>query len=132
MSDRSRPNPEEMFARIEQMQRDAEETLRKYEEMQAQMGADPIEVYSEDGLLRVELDAEGKVAEIGIDEMAMRRRQSLAPMIIALLDEAAALHSVKMAEMAQALAGDKMDVMGMVRGSLPEHLRDRFDRDRGL
>lgn len=126
MNDRdARPDPQEMLARLEAMQREAEETLRKYEEMNAQMGADAVEVFSEDGLVRVKLDADGKVAEIGIDEHAMRQRQSLAPTIIALIQEATAAYSLKMADMAQALLGDKMDVMGMINQHMPPEMRER-------
>lgn len=126
MTDRNaQPNPDEIFARLEQMQREAEETIRKYEEMQAEMGADAVEVYSEDGTVRVKLDAEGKVKEIGIDEMAMRGRRTLANVIVATIQEATAVHGMKMAEMAQALVGDKMDVMGMVTQHMPEYLQDK-------
>ncbi|MCC3763911.1 YbaB/EbfC family nucleoid-associated protein [Glycomyces sp. TRM65418] len=130
MADRSR-DPEEMFRRLEQMQAEAEATLEKYQRLSEEMGADQVEVVSEDGYIRVRLDAEGKVAEIGIDEYAMRMRQSLGPMIVAVIEQAKAEYGVKMTEMAQALLGDRMDVRGIVRDSLPEHMRDRFDREQG-
>ncbi|GAB3234577.1 hypothetical protein GCM10027447_31850 [Glycomyces halotolerans] len=132
MSDRSeRPSPQEMLARLERMEREAQETLRKYEDMRTEMGADAVEVHSEDGLVRVKLDADGRVDEIGIDEHAMRQRQSLAPTIMALIDEATATHGLKMAEMAQALVGDKIDVMGLMNQHMPEHLRDRARNNLG-
>lgn len=126
MSDRlGGMDPEAMMQRLEQMKAEAEATLAKYEELAAEAGTDAIEVFTEDGLLRVKLDADGKVAEIGIDEHAMRMRQSLGPAIIALIEEAKATYGMKMAAMAQALVGDKIDVMGLVTRNMPEHLQDR-------
>lgn len=124
MSDRP-TDPQEMLARLERMQREAEETLSKYEELRVQMDADAVEAYSEDGLIRVKLDSEGQVAEIDIDETAMRRRQTLSMTIRAVIDEAVATHALKMADMAQALLGDKMDVMGLVTQNIPAELRER-------
>jgi DNA-binding protein YbaB len=118
-------NPEAMMQRLEQMRAEAEATLAKYEELAAEAGADAVEVFTEDGLVRVKLDGDGKVAEIGIDEQAMRMRQSLGPTIIALISEAKATYGMKMATMAQALVGDKIDVMGMVTRSMPEYLQER-------
>jgi DNA-binding protein YbaB len=120
-----------MFRRLEQMQADAQNMLDRYQRLSEEMGSEHVEVYSEDGLIRVRLDSGGKVAEISIDERAMRMRQTLGPTILAVIKEAKAQHGVKMTEMAQALVGDKMDVMGVVRDSLPEHMRDEFDRRRG-
>jgi DNA-binding protein YbaB len=131
MTDRNR-DPQEMLRRLEQMQADAEQMMARYDRLADEMGATEIEVVSEDGLLRVKLDAEGKVAQIGIDEYAMRMRQSLAPSIMMLIEQAKAEYGVKMTEMAQSLLGDRMDVMGMVRSTLPEDQRARFDRERGL
>jgi len=126
MSDRERPtDPEAMMRRLEQMQAEAESMLAKFNELSEQLGAEAVEVFSEDGRVRVKLDADGKVAEIGIDEYAMRARQSLAPTITALIQEATATHALKMAQMAQALVGDKIDVMGMINCDMPDHLRDR-------
>ncbi|MFG3342552.1 YbaB/EbfC family nucleoid-associated protein [Glycomyces sp. NPDC048151] len=130
MSDMNR-DPQEMMRRLEQMQADAEQMMERYNRLADEMGADRIEVVSDDGLLRVKLDAEGKVAEIGIDEYAMRMRQSLGPAIIMLIEQAKAEYGVKMTEMAQSLLGDRMDVMGMVRDTLPEHMRASFDREHG-
>jgi DNA-binding protein YbaB len=123
MSDRL--GPEAMLQRLEQMKAEAEATLAKYEELSAEAGADAVEVVSEDGLVRVKLNADGKVVEIGIDEYAMRQRQSLSPTIIALINEAKATYGMKMAAMAQQLVGDKIDVMGMVTRNMPEHLQER-------
>jgi DNA-binding protein YbaB len=126
MSDRlGGMDPEAMMRRLEQMRAEAEATLAKYEELSAASGADAVEVFSADGYVRVKLDAEGKVAEIGIDEYAMRMRQSLSPIIMALIQEAKATYGMKMAAMAQALVGDKIDVMGLVTRSMPEHLKER-------
>lgn len=129
MSDNARPrDPEEMLRRLQQMQEDAERTLAKYEELSEQMGTTEVEAVSDDGLVRVKLDGDGKIAEIRIDEYAMRMRQTLGPTILAVIDDAKAQYGVKMTEMAQSLLGDKIDVAALVRSTLPEHMRDRFDR----
>jgi DNA-binding protein YbaB len=131
MTDRNR-DPQEMLRRLEQMQADAEQMIERYNRLSEEMGANEIEVVSDDGTLRVKLDSDGKVAQIGIDEYAMRARQSLAPAIMMLIEQAKAEYGVKMTAMAQSLMGDRMDVMGIVRSTLPEHMRDRFDREHGL
>jgi len=130
MTDNAR-DPEAMLRRLEQMQADAEAMLSKYNRLADEMGATDVEVYSEDGRIRVKLDSEGKVAEIGIDETAMRFRQTLGPMIMGVIQEAKAAYGVKMTEMAQAFLGDQIDVMGIVRDTLPEHMRGRFDQGPG-
>lgn len=132
MTDRSeRPSPQEMLDRLARMQADAEATLEKYNRLAEEMGTADVEAFSEDGRIRVKLDGDGKVVEIGIDETAMRFRQTLGPAIMSVIEEAKAAYGVKMAEMAQALVGDRIDVMGVVRRSLPEHMRDRFDGGTG-
>jgi DNA-binding protein YbaB len=107
MSDRpQRPDPHEMMARLEAMQRQAEETLRQYEGMQEQINAADIEVFSEDGLISVKLDGNGRIDKIKIDEYAMRRRQSIAPTIIALVDQARVAHAETAAEIARQFLGN--------------------------
>ncbi|THV34374.1 YbaB/EbfC family nucleoid-associated protein [Glycomyces buryatensis] len=116
MTDRnqSRPDPEAMMARLEQMERDAKATLEKYENLRAQAEAEAVEVTSEDGLLRVKLNADGKVTELGIDERAMRRRQTLGPAIIELIDTAKARHAERMTRMAQEMLGDDLDLSAIL------------------
>ena len=127
MSDRSeRPsNPQEMLERLQQMEAEAKETLRKYDEMSQRLGADAVEVYSEDGLIAVKLDADGRVDQIKIDESAMRFKQSLGPTIISLIQEATAAYGLKMAEMAQELVGDKLDVAELMGRYMPDDMRER-------
>lgn len=135
MSDQQgRPDPAAMMARLDQMREQAQATLARFDEMKAKLGAEAVEVYSEDGLLKVKLDGEGNVAEIRIDEYAMRMRQSLGPAIIALIGEAKATFGVKSAELAQAVVGDQFDVMGMLSRDMPDYMRERakenLDRNR--
>ncbi|GAB3656139.1 YbaB/EbfC family nucleoid-associated protein [Glycomyces tarimensis] len=130
MSDRDpRPDPEAMLAKLEAMQRDAEQTLRKYEEMRAELDANAVEAFSEDGLVRVKLDADGRVAEIGIDEMAMRRHQTLSGTIRSTVDEALAGYAIQSAEMAQQFVGDKFDFSAMLDSYMPPQMRDRARRN---
>lgn len=127
MSERSeRPTtPEAMLERLEQMEAEAQATLRKYEELSEQLGADAVEVFSEDGLVAVKLDAEGELDTVKIDEMAMRQKQTLGPAIVQLIREARATYGVKMADMAQELVGDKLDVREMMNRYMPQELQDK-------
>jgi DNA-binding protein YbaB len=117
MSDR--PTPEQIMAEFERMRSEAEATLRRYEEVSAELGADAVEVFSEDGLLRVKLDPNGKVDEIGVNEAAMRYRQSLGPAMVALIRQARDEYALKAAEMARRLIGDKIDVDAILSQYLP-------------
>ncbi|WP_100448887.1 YbaB/EbfC family nucleoid-associated protein [Glycomyces xiaoerkulensis] len=119
------PDPNEMLERLQRMQSEAEETLRRFDEMNSELGADAVEVFSEDGLVRVKLDANGRVDEVGIDEAAMRQRQTLGNTIVELIREASATYGLRMAEMAQSLAGDKVDVSAIMDRYMPQDMRDR-------
>ena len=133
MSDQFR-DPEAMLARLEEIKNQAESTLAKYDRLQEELGTDSVEAWSEDGLIRVQLDAGGRIEKIDINEAAMRYRQTLAMNIKATVDEAVATYAVKAAEMAQALVGDTMNVMEMVNRHMPEEMRqrarDNLDRPR--
>jgi DNA-binding protein YbaB len=118
MSDQ-RLTPEQIMEQFEKMRSEAEATLAKYEEVSAEFGADAVEAVSEDGLLRVRLDANGKVDEITVNEAAMRYRQSLGPNIIALIREARDEYALKAADMARRLLGDRMDVDAILGQYLP-------------
>jgi DNA-binding protein YbaB len=121
MSDRpQRPDPHEMMARLEAMQRQAEETLRRYEGMQEEISAANIEVFSEDGLIAVKLDGNGRVAEIKIDEYAMRKRQSIAPTIITLVAQAHVAHAEKAAELAKRFLGADPNLAALLDRISPE------------
>ncbi|GAA2291050.1 hypothetical protein GCM10009853_053500 [Glycomyces scopariae] len=120
MSDQARPTPDQIMAEFERMRSEAEATLRKYEEVSAELGADAIEVVSEDGLLSVRLDANGKVDAIVINEGAMRFRQSLGPATVALIRRAREAYAAKTAEMARRLIGDKIDVDAVLAQYLPK------------
>lgn len=123
MSD-ARPTPEQMLEQLAQMQRDAEATLRKFDELSAEFGADAVEVVSDDGLLRVRLDKSGAVDEIEINEAAMRFRQSLGPAMVALIKQARNEFALKSAEMARRMLGDRMDVDAILSQYLPPEHRD--------
>lgn len=117
-------NPDDMLAKLNEMQQEAEETLRKYEELQEQVGASTTEAVSEDGYIKVVLNSDGNVTDIDIEDSAMRHGTRLGGMIKKTVDEATATYALKMAEMAQELVGD-MDLMGMVSEHMPGDVRDR-------
>jgi len=120
MSDNAgRPTPEQVMEQLAQMQRDAEETIRKYDELSAEFGTDAVEVFSDDGMLRVKLDKNGAVDEVGINEAVMRFKQSLGPSIVALMAQARAEYALKSAEMARRMLGDKIDVDAILSRYLP-------------
>lgn len=129
MSDGHVPDLDEMLSRLDQMQRDAEATLAKFEELHADM--DEVEAVSEDGYITVRLNADGQVVHIGIAEQAMRARQTLGNAILAVVAEANAAYGVQMAEMAQALGGGGVDVQAMVERYMPEDVRERANRTLG-
>ncbi|RRS02168.1 YbaB/EbfC family nucleoid-associated protein [Glycomyces terrestris] len=118
MSDR--PTPEQIMAEFERMRSEAEATLEKYKEVSAELGADAVEVVSEDGLLTVRLDPNGKVDAIVVNEAAMRYRQSLGPAMVALIRQARDAYALKSAEMARRLLGDKIDVDAILSQYLPK------------
>jgi DNA-binding protein YbaB len=125
MSDNAgRPSPEQMLEQLAQMQRDAEATLRKYDELSAEFGADAVEVFSDDGLLRVKLDGNGAVDEIEVNEAAMRFRQSLGPSMVALIAQARSEYALKSAEMARRMLGGRIDVDSILSQYLPREGRD--------
>jgi len=111
MSDNAaRPSPEQIMAQFAQIKAEAEATVQKYEDLSAEFGVDAVEVHSEDGLLRVKLDANGQVEEIGVNEAAMRFRQSLGPSMVGLIATAREEYALKTTEMARRMIGDKLDV----------------------
>ncbi|PRY61252.1 MULTISPECIES: YbaB/EbfC family nucleoid-associated protein [Glycomyces] len=119
MSDGQRLTPEQIMEQFERMRSEAEATLARYEEVSAEFGADAVEVASDDGLLHVKLDANGKVDEITVNEAAMRYRQSLGPNLVALIRQARDEYALKSAEMARRLLGDRMDVDAILGRYLP-------------
>jgi DNA-binding protein YbaB len=109
-----RPDPQEMLARIDEMEQGAEQLLAKLEELQAEFGTEVVEVYSEDGLVRVKLDSEGRVDEIELHEYAMRFRNALGEHIRRTVINAKQVHSERTAELAQRLLGDTIDLPGIL------------------
>jgi DNA-binding protein YbaB len=126
MSDRSDlPDPAEAMRQFEQIKADAEATKRRYDELSAELGLATVEAFSDDGLVRVRLDANGRVDKVVIDELGMRHRQALGHIVKAVAEEAKAMYAIKAAEMAQALVGDKIDVQGIVGRYMPDDVRER-------
>jgi DNA-binding protein YbaB len=115
VSDRSsRRSPQELLARIEEMQRDAEAAIARYEALQAESGLDSVEADSEDGSVRIRLDAEGRVADIELHDAAMRYGTNLGRIVVAVIKEAKAIHTEKIARMTQRLLGDKIDTQAIL------------------
>jgi DNA-binding protein YbaB len=124
--DRSqRPDPQEILAKLDQMQRDAEATLRKYDELRQDLVGSGVEAVSADGYVKVKLDQDGNVTEIAIDDAALRNRSQLSTTVLDTIKEATATHALKMADMAQSLVGDRVDVMGVMSRFMPDDMRDR-------
>ncbi|MFG3339720.1 YbaB/EbfC family nucleoid-associated protein [Glycomyces sp. NPDC048151] len=109
-----RQDPQEMLARIDRMEQGAEQLLAKLEGLQAELGAGAVEVWSEDGLVRVKLDNEGCVDEIELHEYAMRYRSTLGEHIRQTVIQAKQVHADKTAELAQRLLGDTIDLQGIL------------------
>jgi DNA-binding protein YbaB len=119
VSDRLPRDPRSMMARIEEMQRQAEQTLAKYEELQGQFGSASVEVYSDDGLIRVALDAEGHIEAVELHEYALRFGHALGERIRFTVERAKAQHSERAAEFAQQLLGDKVDIQAILNQYRP-------------
>jgi DNA-binding protein YbaB len=108
------------MAEFEQIKAQAEATVKRFEQMSAEVGADAVEMYSEDRLLRVRLDANGNVEEIAIEELAMRNKQMLGRMMVALIAEARVEHAERQAEMARRMIGDKFDIDAIMSRFAPK------------
>jgi DNA-binding protein YbaB len=121
MSDNvNRPDPAEAVAEFERLKAEAEATVRRFDEMAAEFGTDAVEVYSEDRLLRVTLDANGNVDRIGVEEAAMRSRQTLGRAMVLLIAEARAEHQRRTTEMARRMLGDRFDLDAIMARYTPK------------
>lgn len=113
-SQADRPSPDEMSTRLERMEQSAEQLLAKFEELQGELGAESVEVYSEDGLIRVKLDSDGHVAEIELHEVVMRYRNALGEGIRHTIAQAKQTHADRTAEVAQRLLGGSFDLQAVL------------------
>ena len=115
------------MAQLNVLRANADETLRKYAEAREEAGDLTSEGFSPDGSVRVEVDDDGQVSAIDIPESGLRRLTQLGGMIVAAFKEAQAAHALKMAEIATKM-GPPLDIMSMVRDSIPGDVRDSLDR----
>ncbi|WP_025272265.1 YbaB/EbfC family nucleoid-associated protein [Haloglycomyces albus] len=119
-----RRNPEEVFARLEELQQKTEADLRRIQDVEAEMGNTETTAVSENGMVTVTLNAQGRVHNIELRDDSMRLKGNLPPLILSTIHEAQATYSLKMAEMAQqALPG--IDVVGQVSQYMGSDIRDR-------
>lgn len=118
MSDRPR-DPQAMLAWVEQLERQTGQTLAKYQELQAEFGSDRVEVHSEDGLISVALDSEGRIDEVELHEYALRYGHALGEHIRFTIGQAKLQHSERAAQLAQQLLGDKFDVQSILNQYRP-------------
>lgn len=123
MSDAQRPGPEEMMRELARMRTEAEETVAAYDRLSAEFGSDAVEAVSEDGLIRVRLDPQGKVAEIAVSEAAMRHRQTLGPAMVAVIAQARGEYAARTAEMARRLLAGRVDVDALIARYRPPDQR---------
>lgn len=115
-----RPNPQDMMARLEEMQRQAEATLGRYQELQEELGAQETEAVSEDGYVAVALDGDGRISRIRIDEHAMRQKQTLGSTVIATAEQAQRLHAEKSAVLAERFLSADPRLAGLVERLRPD------------
>lgn len=117
-------DPQAMFAKLEQLRSEAEETLRQFEEFRNALTNSAVEAVSQDGLVTVRLDADGQVAAIDIHDAALRHRSGLARIIRATIEEATATYAIKAAELVQPMTAN-LDVTEFVSQLMPTDLRDK-------
>ena len=120
-------DPEAIMAQLNVLRKNADETLRKYAEAREEAGDLTSEGFSPDGSVRVEVDDNGQIVAIDIDDAAMRRLSQAGGMIVAAFKEAQAAHALKMAEIA-AKMDSPLDIMSMVKDAIPAEVRDSLDR----
>lgn len=96
------------------MERQTEQTLAKYQELQAEFGSERVELYSDDGLIRVALDTDGRIDEVELHEYALRYGHALGEHIRLTIEQAKLEHSERSAQLARRLLGDKFDVQSIL------------------
>lgn len=126
-----RPGLDDLLARVERMEQQAEATLRKYEDFRERVGGLASEGVTDDGAVRVVLDEQGEVTGVEIAESAMRHRGNLSRWVMTALQRAQAQHASRMGELAQELMGGRLDVAAMVREAIPAEVREAIEQDGG-
>lgn len=120
-------DPEAIMARLNTIRNNADETLRRYVEAREEAGDLTSEGYSEDGSVRVEVGDDGQIVAIDIPDSALGRLSQLGYQVVTAIKEAHAAHALKMAEIATKM-GSPIDIMSMVKDSIPADVRDSIDR----
>ncbi|WP_025272260.1 YbaB/EbfC family nucleoid-associated protein [Haloglycomyces albus] len=121
----NRPSPEEAMRKLEEIRQSAEDTIAAFAGFEAELDNAGVEATSDDGMITVRLNAEGKIDAIELDDGALRRRGALGEMVKNVIEEAKAKYALKVAEMTQRLSGT-IDVMGMVNSQIPSDVRNRL------
>ncbi|MFC4336876.1 YbaB/EbfC family nucleoid-associated protein [Salininema proteolyticum] len=114
----------EAMAKIEQIQKNAQDTLAKVAELEAEHGADETTATSENGMVTVVLDSDGEITGITIDDSALRLRGNLVGVVLETIREAQGTHAMKLAKMAEQ-AAPGIGLSDLVESQMPAGVRDR-------
>ncbi|MEV4759553.1 YbaB/EbfC family nucleoid-associated protein [Micromonospora sp. NPDC049559] len=122
-------HPDEVRAFVEEIRERNRRAIDRYQEYVDRAGGLTGEGFSSDGTVRAEVDADGVLARLDIDDVALRRGRHLAEMILAAIREAQAARALRLAELGTSLTGGR--VTELVREAVPEHVRDILDQRDG-
>ncbi|MFC4337130.1 YbaB/EbfC family nucleoid-associated protein [Salininema proteolyticum] len=117
-------NPEEMLAKLDKMQRQAEETLSKFEEFQSSLGDADVSITSDNGMVTVELDGEGRLSGLELAPDATRLKGNLAPLILQTIHDAQATFGEKMTQTVEQMLPD-LDINGIMSQFRSPEARDK-------
>ncbi|MEV0650232.1 YbaB/EbfC family nucleoid-associated protein [Phytomonospora sp. NPDC050363] len=120
---------ESMLAHLETLRKNADESLRKYVEAREEAGDLTSEGFSDDGSVRVEVDDNGQVVTIEIPDGVLGRLSYVGQMVVQAIKQAQAAHALKMAEIAAKMSST-IDIMSMVKDSIPGDVQDSLERRR--
>jgi DNA-binding protein YbaB len=100
---------------------EAEQRLAAYQELRTRIERLAVTARSADGCVAVTVRAGGAVSDLTLTEGALRLgADGLGRLVLGTLQQAHATLATRLARRAQAYVGDRHDVVGVVRGRLPE------------
>lgn len=124
------PDVESMLRHVETMRARNDEVLAAFAAAREEAGDLGSEGFSEDGLVRAEIDDAGSVTKLEFDERAMRALSQLGRSMVTAIHEAQAAHALKMAELAGRVE-TTINVGSMVADAIPAHMRESIERRDG-
>ncbi|WP_018349460.1 YbaB/EbfC family nucleoid-associated protein [Longispora albida] len=110
--------PDDLLRRL---QEDSEEQLRRYADVRERLANLTVTVSSPDGGVEVTAASGGAIRGVRISESVMRHGPGvLSHVILSTIQAAGAKVALETATVVQSLTGERMDIVGLVRSSIPE------------